>query len=236
MGPRNYMTIGEVVDRLSGVYPDLTISKVRFLEEEGLIAPERTPGGYRKFSKEDLARVEVILKLQRDHFLPLAIIGERLADYDHGKPLPEFEGTSMTVASAADAAEDEDGFLSLDDAQPQAGIPASFLKELAEFGLVAIVDDGGTPSIARTELPIAHAAWDLHRFGVEPRHLRMYQTSSEREAALFKQILMPAVRHRTPETRQKLADTVADLQQLTGDLKARLLRRAIRDAFGDTLE
>lgn len=232
---RDYMTIGEIVERLSGAYPDLSISKVRFLEEEGLISPERTPGGYRKFSPGDLARVELILRLQREHFLPLAVIRQRLSDYDRGKPLPEFGQVAQTGGVAIPAAPDEAGAIPLDETQAAAGIPSSFIKELAEFGLVEILSDDGAKSVARSELAIAHAAWDLRRFGVEPRHLRMFQTSADREAALFQQILMPSVRHRTPETRQKLSGTVSELQQLTNDLKARLLRRSLRRAFDDDL-
>jgi DNA-binding transcriptional MerR regulator len=85
MTPRDYLTIGEVVQRLEGSYPDLSISKVRFLEEEGLVSPERTAGGYRKFSQADVSRIEMILRLQREHFLPLAIIREKLADFYRGK-------------------------------------------------------------------------------------------------------------------------------------------------------
>ena len=92
------MTIGEVVDRLQPAYPDLTISKLRFLEEEGLVAPERTPGGYRKFSQTDVARLELVLRLQRDHFLPLAVIREKLAEYDRGRIPPELRQAVATVA------------------------------------------------------------------------------------------------------------------------------------------
>jgi len=165
MAPRDYMTIGEVVERLSAAYPDLTISKVRFLEEEGLVSPERTPGGYRKFSQGDVQRVELILMLQREHFLPLAVIGQRLADFDRGKSLPELEGLQTTSVTAVSTSDDETGPMPLDETQSTAGIPATFIKELAE----------------------------------------------------------------------KLTETLAELQQLTADLKARLLRRALRQAFDDDL-
>ncbi|MBI5232081.1 MAG: MerR family transcriptional regulator [Coriobacteriales bacterium] len=236
MAPRDYMTIGEVVERLSPSHPDLTISKLRFLEEEGLVNPERTPGGYRKFSKGDLARVELILRLQKEHFLPLAVIGQRLADFDRGKPLPEISQTPAGAPGAVEVSAAEGGRMPLDDTQAQTGIPSSFVRELTEFGLLQITKEEDEPaSIDRADLAIVHAAWDLRRFGVEPRHLRMYQTAAEREAVLFQQILMPAARHRTPETKQRLAETLGELQQLTGELKARLLSRALRHAFDDDL-
>ncbi|TLM96248.1 MAG: MerR family transcriptional regulator [Actinobacteria bacterium] len=230
---RDYMTIGEVVQRLQGAYPDLSISKVRFLEEEGLIAPERTAGGYRKFAQSDVARVEMILRLQRDHFLPLAIIRDKLADFDRGKVPVELERSTSGVAETLPLVAEDDGPMPLDDAPAALGIPVSFVRELAEFGLLKLVSGESGPEIERADVAILHAAWDLRRFGIEPRHLRIYETFAEREAALFSQILMPAFRHKTSETKQRLAETLSELSNLTDDLKSRLLRRAVRRAFED---
>ena len=99
MTGRDYLTIGEVVQRLQGAYPDLSISKVRFLEEEGLVAPERTQGGYRKFSQADVARVEMILRLQKEHFLPLAVIREKLSDFDRGRIPAELQRASVGMTA-----------------------------------------------------------------------------------------------------------------------------------------
>lgn len=234
MKDREYMTIGEVVETLSPAYPDLSISKVRFLEEEGLIAPERTPGGYRKFGQKDLARVESILRLQKEHFLPLAVIKEKLADFDRGKIPAELKDASPAAeAVALPFAEAEP--IPVADAPSALGIPVSFIEELAEFALVEIAEgeDGG--EIAAVDCSIAHAAWDLRRFGIEPRHLRMYETFAEREAAFFSQALMPAFRHRTPETRQKLVETLSELTSSTKDLKNHLLRRALSRVFEDVV-
>lgn len=227
------MTIGEVVDRLKPAFPDLSISKVRFLEEEGLIAPDRTQGGYRKFAPADVARVELILRLQKEHFLPLAVISERLVDYDRGKMPPELRQAAVPVEQTALSLEEE-GTIGVEDIPGSFGIPVTFVRELAEFGLIDVAEtDEGTEEVDRADAAIIHAAWDLRRFGVEPRHLRMYESFSEREAALFSQILMPAFRHRTPETRQKLLETLAELEGLTDDLKSRLLRRALLRTFED---
>lgn len=234
MSSRDYLTIGEVVQRLQPAYPDLSISKVRFLEEEGLITPERTSGGYRKFTQGDVARVEMILRLQRDHFLPLAVIREKLSDVDRGKVPPELERATVGVTEPLPGTLGDDQPLVLEDAPSALGIPVSFIRELAEFDLVGIErNEDGAEQIDRADVSAVHAAWDLRRFGVEPRHLRMYGMFADREAALFVQILTPAFRHKTPESRKKLSETLGELGGLTDQLKGRLLRRALAKAFED---
>jgi DNA-binding transcriptional MerR regulator len=233
MSVRDYLTIGEVVQKLQPSYPDLSISKVRFLEEEGLIVPERTAGGYRKFAQADIVRIEMILRLQRDHFFPLAIIREKLADVDRGRIPAELQRAVADVAEPLPLPESAEGMLLVADAPSALGIPVSFIYELREFGIIQIVAGESGDCMDRADLSCVHAAWDLRRFGVEPRHLRMYETFAEREAALFAQILMPAFRHKTPESRRKLAETLNELGTLTDSLKGRLLRRALARAFED---
>jgi DNA-binding transcriptional MerR regulator len=233
MSSRDYLTIGEVVQRLQGAYTDLSISKIRFLEEEGLVAPERTAGGYRKFSQTDVARIDMILRLQKEHFLPLAIIREKLADFDRGKIPAELSRGTVGVAEPLPLVAEDETPLALEDSQAALGIPATFIRELAEFNLVSIERVDGVDTIERADTQIVHAAWDLRKYGVEPRHLRMYENFSDRESALFTQILMPAFRHKTPESKQKLAETLTDLGTLTDELKGRLLRRALARAFAD---
>lgn len=232
MSNRDYLTIGEVVQRLKGAHPDLSISKVRFLEDEGLISPERTQGGYRKFSQSDVARVEMILRLQKGHFLPLAVIKERLAEYDRGRIPVELERNGVVEAPLPAVVGDEDP-VPVDDVPSAFGIPVTFVRELAGFGIIRLVPGDGGESVERADVPSLHAAWDLRRFGVEPRHLRMYETFAEREAALFSQIVLPAFRHRTAESRQRLSETLSELGSLTDQLKGRLLRRALAKAFED---
>ena len=185
--------------------------------------PERTAGGYRKFSQADVGRVEMILRLQKDHFLPLAIIRDKLAEFDRGRIPPELQRGPVGMTEPLPLVAEEEAPLPLDEAQSSLGIPASFIKELAEFGLVRISVVDGTEAVDRGDVQIVHAAWDLRRFGVDPRHLRMYENFSEREAALFSQILMPAFRHRTPESKQRLVETLSELSALTDELKLRHL-------------
>jgi len=229
---RDYVTIGEVVERLRSAYPDLSISKIRFLEEEGLISPERTAGGYRKFASNDITRVELILRLQKENFLPLAVIREKLADFDKGKLPAELRPTVGAVEHST-VAPDDGVAIPLEDVPTALGLPSSFIKELEEFGLIVLLDGARGKELSRADVQIAHVCWDMRRFGVEPRHLRMYETFAEREASFFSQILMPAFRHRTPETRQKLADTLGELTDLTEQLTSSLLRRALGRVFED---
>jgi DNA-binding transcriptional MerR regulator len=229
---RDSLTIGGLVESLLPAHPDLTISKVRFLEEEGLIAPERTAGGYRKFSPQDTARVELVLRLQREHFLPLSVIRDKLKEIDKGRMPPELRGSAgpaQAVALPFDASES----VLIEKAPTALGLPVSFIRELAGFGIVTPLPGEDGEELSAADVAVAHTCWDLRRYGVEPRHLRMYETFAEREAAFFQQILMPAFRHRTPETRQKLVEALTELGELTGELKRSLLRRAVGRVFED---
>jgi DNA-binding transcriptional MerR regulator len=229
---RDYLTIGEVVERLQPRYSDLSISKVRFLEEEDLISPERTPGGYRKFSTRDVERIEAILRLQKDYFLPLAVIREKLAEMDRGH-IPEELARVSDLPGISQVGADEP--VPLASASSALGIPDTFLRELIDFGLVGTNAGEGGPELAPLDVRVARTAWDLRRFGVEPRHLRLFANSPDREAALFNQILAPAYRHKTPEARAALVETLADITKTTADLKRELLERALEQQFDGLL-
>jgi DNA-binding transcriptional MerR regulator len=210
----------------------VTISKIRFLEEEGLVSPERTAGGYRKFSDADVARIELVLRLQKEHFLPLAVIREKLKDIEKGKVPAELRPVAAKAEVVALPFEEAER-VPLDKAPAALGLPLSFVKELTEYGLLAPVKGENGDELTRVDVAIAHAAWDLRRYGVEPRHLRMYENLAEREASMFGQILMPAFRQRTPEARTKLTQTLAELTNATGDLKRHLLERALARTFDE---
>jgi len=231
-GGRDYLTIGEVVQRLEEDHPDLTVSKIRFLEDEGLISPARTSGGYRKFGEDDVARIEIVLKMQRDHFLPLAVIRERLDEIDRGKVPEELRHAPSTVEAARLPIE-EAASVAIVDAPQELGIPVEFVRELARYGLVTPKGSGDAASLLHGDVEIAQAAWPLRKFGVEPRHLKMFDQFAEREASLHQQILMPAARLRTPEARQRVLRQLEELTQLMEDVKQRLLHRALRRTFED---
>jgi glutathione S-transferase len=135
------------------------------------------------------------------------------------------------VAQPFDSAEG----VPLEDVPSALGFPVSFVRELAEFGLVRLAKGERGDELSRGDVAVAHTCWDMRAFGVDPRHLRVYATAAEREAALFQQILMPAYRHRTPETKQKLVESVAELMRLTDELQRGLARRAVADVFEDVL-
>lgn len=231
---RDYLTIGGLVESLLPAHPDLTISKVRFLEDEGLVTPERTAGGYRKFSTSDVARVDLVLRLQKEHFLPLAVIREKLKDLDKGK-VPEELRPMVTRPEAVASMFESGDAVPLANVPSALGFPTSFVHELAEFGLVRIVTGEKGDELPRGDVQIAHTCWDMRSYGIEPRHLRVFATAAEREAALFEQILMPGYRHRTPETRQKLLETLGELMRLADDLRRDLAKRAVGGTFEDAV-
>ncbi|MEA5076163.1 MAG: MerR family transcriptional regulator [Coriobacteriia bacterium] len=229
---RDYMTIGEVVESLSENHSDLTISKVRYLEDERLISPERTPGGYRKYRPADVQRLELVLRLQKEHFMPLAVIREKLDELDRGKVPTELRPTIEQSEPMALPFEDAET-VPVERAQEVLGLPSAFIRELDSFGIVSLVRGPSGDELAGPDVAIAHTCWDLRRFGIEPRHLRMYEAFAEREATFFQQILMPAMRHRTPEARQKLMETLGELTRGSGALKEHMLRRAVGRLFED---
>jgi DNA-binding transcriptional MerR regulator len=229
---RDYVTIGEVVESLSSTYSDLTISKVRYLEDERLITPERTPGGYRKYRPADVQRLELVLRLQKEHFMPLAVIREKLDDLDKGKVPIELR-PAIERAEPMSLPFEEAETVPIERAQEVLGLPTAFIRELASFGIVELVKGAAGEELAGPDVAVAHTCWDLRKYGIEPRHLRMYEAFAEREATFFQQILMPQMRHRTPEARQKLLETLGELEKGSAGLKQHMLRRAIGRLFED---
>ncbi|GAB4274020.1 MAG: MerR family transcriptional regulator [Coriobacteriia bacterium] len=227
---RDYLTIGEVARSLQDRYPDLTVSKIRFLEDEGLISPGRTPGGYRKFTDRDVARLELVLRLQREHFLPLAVIKDRLSQMDAGKITPEALGVESALGSARLPVEDA-VTVSLDAMESETGVPPEFVAELASFGLVDIA--GPDRALAGPDIELAQAAWALRRFGIEPRHLKMFHQFAEREVGLVQQMTTPATRLRTPEARSRVVKQVEEVSRLLDVVKRVALHKLLAETFED---
>lgn len=236
---RDYLSIGEVLDSVKADFSDISISKIRFLEAEGLIAPERTASGYRKFYEGDVARLRYILSLQRDHFLPLRVIKDRLRDADsNGGVLPEptLEASApkkrATEAGAAPSAGGNGANaltslqLSRDELKKGANLSEPELKGLEDYGILAVPDNG---SYDENDLIVAKAARRFFDFGVEPRHLRMYRQFAEREAAFFEQIVAPGARRRDPTAQAQAARSVQELAGLSRQLKEAALRSSLRE-------
>jgi DNA-binding transcriptional MerR regulator len=218
------MNIGEVLAQLRPEFPDTTISKLRFLEAEGLVQPRRTPAGYRQYSSEDVARLRYVLTAQRDHYLPLRVIREQLRRNEEsagGRP-------ALVAVPDTDVAEEE---VRLDraDLLARAGIDDALLADMREHGLVAPGAGGWYDADA---LAVAEAVRDLGRYGVQPRHLRGYRVAADREVGLFAQLVTPLARRSDPAARARAAQTLRELSALSQRLHAALVRAGLRETIG----
>lgn len=241
MAQRSHLSIGEVLSTLRDEFPDVTISKIRFLESQGLVDPERTPSGYRKFYDHDVTRLRWILTQQREHFLPLKVIKDRLDgrldDVAPGGPLGSVATSGGEVGSApatsgeqlggADAGHSEERF-TIDELAAAAGLDADVARELEQFGLLGGKKAGGG-SYGTDALGIARAAAVFTRHGIEARHLRAWRNGAEREVNLFQQIVSPQLRQRDPRARLEAKQTLAELARVGGDLRRALVDQALHD-------
>jgi len=211
--------IGEVVRRLREEFPDVSISKIRFLEDEGLISPQRTPGGYRLFDEEDLERLATILRMQRDEFLPLRVIREELA-------APRANERKRRRSAAIGEAVEE---IDLDELCARAGIDRQLAKELEEYGLLGGQGTGSERRYAESDADVATVCAQLARYGVDARHLRAFRTASDRHAALLEQLVAPALRSRNADRRAAALRDLQSLTELAQELGSLLLWREVRD-------
>lgn len=211
--------IGEVVRRLQDEFADISISKIRFLEDEGLISPQRTRGGYRLFSEHDLERLETILRLQRDEFLPLKIIRDELAA----------PGATERKRRRPTGVGDRVEQIDLDELCQRSGITRELAKELEDFGLLGGTGSGGDKRYAETDADIAVVCAQLTRYGVDARHLRTFRTATDREAALLEQLVAPALRSRNAERRAAALRDLQSLTELAQELGSLLLWREVRE-------
>lgn len=220
------LTIGEVLSVLRDDFPDVTISKIRYLESEDLVHPERTASGYRKFSPADVARLRYVLAAQRDQYLPLRVIKEHLDALDRGLPLPGSGGPAAEAAGAVADAGRADGALTPEEFAQAAGMDLAQLADCVQYGLLATDADGRHPA---TDLPVARAAAGLARHGLEPRHLRVYRTGAEREAGLVEQLVTPVLRARSEDARARAMEKLRELAGLSAQLHGALLEARLRD-------
>jgi DNA-binding transcriptional MerR regulator len=211
------LTIGTVCGMLKDEFPDISISKIRYLEDQGLLAPRRTQGGYRLFSEDDVERLETILRLQRDEFLPLRVIRQELAS----------SGTRDRRRRRGGLA-DEEHELDLDELCERAGIDPRLARELEDFGLLAPRTVAGEKRYRELDSEIALACGRLAQFGIAPRHLRGFRTAADREAALIEQVVGPALRARNPDRRRAGIEDLESLGELAQGLAQLLFWRALR--------
>jgi DNA-binding transcriptional MerR regulator len=240
--PGATLTIGDVLAHLRVEFPDLTISKIRFLETEGLVQPDRTPSGYRKFSSGDVARLRYVLAQQKDHYLPLRVIKDQLDAIDRGLVPP---GTStdspraahVAVAAIQGNAPTAEHFrpapaamrLSKEELLNSAGLRPDQLRELEQFGLINSKPGGHYDDDA---LAVAKIVADLARFGLEGRHLRAFRSAAEREVGLFSQVVGPMGQKRGGEAKARAEETVRELAALSVRLHAALVQIGLREVVG----
>ena len=211
------LTIGTVCGMLKGEFPDISISKIRYLEDQGLLAPRRTQGGYRLFSEDDVERLETILRLQRDEFLPLRVIRQELAS--SGARDRKKRRAGLTT---------EELELDLDELCERAGIDTRLARELEEFGLLAPRTESGQRRYRELDADIALACGRLAKFGIAPRHLKGFRTAADREAGLIDQVVGPALRARNPERRRAGMEDLESLGEVVQGLGQLLFWRALR--------
>lgn len=210
-------TIGAVCDGLREEFPDISISKIRYLEDKGLLAPRRTPGGYRLFSDEDVERLQLILRLQRDEFLPLRVIRQELA-------------TRLTPGRRrkAPALAEHPHEVDLHDLCHRAGITPDFARDLEEFGLIQPTQRGGERYYVDDDVEVALACSKLATSGMTARHLRTFRTTADRAAGLLEQVAAPALRARSPERHQQGLEDLKALGEASQELMQLMLWKALR--------
>ena len=250
MAERPYLSIGEVISLLGEEFPDLTISKIRFLEDQGLLDPERTPSGYRKFYSSDVERLRWILHQQRDHYLPLKVIKGRLADSAGGEQEPDggvgeepdteasFDPPQATAHQLPDLGPNpltivHTGLsMTATELAATSGLTVEAIRDLERFGLLTGRNMGGAVYYDEEALVVANLAAAFQRFGVEARHLRTYKTAAEREASLFEQLVMPMLKQRNPRSKRQAVETLTELSKLGQAMRAAMLRAALRNYTG----
>jgi DNA-binding transcriptional MerR regulator len=216
------LTIGSVCRTLKAEFPDISISKIRYLEDQGLLTPKRTRGGYRLFDEDDVDRLETILRLQRDEFLPLRVIRDELA---------RGAGKERRRRRVVPLGEHEAG-IDLEALCEHAGIDVRRARELEEYGLLEPRVEGGQRIYSETDVDIAAACETLARYGIAPRHLRAFRTAADRQTSLLDAVVAPALRARSPERRRAGLDDLQALAEASQELAQLLFTRNVRMTAG----
>jgi DNA-binding transcriptional MerR regulator len=228
--PRKALTIGAVCKILQGEFDDISISKIRYLENQKLLSPRRTSGGYRLYSQSDVERLRIILRMQRDEFLPLRVIRQELAagrDIDLGGDRPT--GASVRRAILVNSS---NAYLTVDELAEETGAREELIRELAEFGVIEAERRDGSDVYDETDREIVRTANELARFGVAARNLRVFRSSADREANLLETLLGGSLRSRNPQRRKDALESLENLAATVSHLKHLLLIRDLRRLTG----
>lgn len=224
VGDEKPLTIGSVVERLRTEFPDISVSKLRYLEEQGLVTPQRTKSGYRLYSSEDLNRLLRVLALQRDEYLPLKVIRREL-ERSPASPLP---GARQGFSKSALMTVGESRDYTAEDVQHLTGADASLLSELEEYELVRARQVSGVRRYSETDVGIVGAAVQLAQLGLRPKNLRVLKSAVDRELGLVEQVVLPALRSHRQERRHEGLDQLDDIIRATTQLRQLLLARDVR--------
>jgi DNA-binding transcriptional MerR regulator len=225
--PRKAMTIGAVCEQLRPEFPDISISKIRYLEDQKLLSPRRTEGGYRLYSTGDVSRLRTILRLQRDEFLPLRVIRQELAagrTDQPGDPAAGDPRRPRRIAVSTPAGERH----SLDQLLDRTSADERLVRELEEYGVLAARGRGSDAGYEPVEVEIVRVAAELARFGVAPRNMRVLRTSTDREAGLIEQVVGPSLRSRNGDRRKEAVDALESMAAVVSQLKHLMLMRDLR--------
>jgi DNA-binding transcriptional MerR regulator len=222
--PSRPLTIGAVCRQLKEEFPDVSISKIRYLEEQGLLSLSRTHGGYRLFGEEDVERLRTILRLQRDEFLPLRVIREELTAPGRGRR-DRKKGSASGIRGRL-----EQRLVSFDELCERSGAQPTFVRELEDYGLIEA--EGDDHAYGESDADVVALCSRLAQYGIEPRNLRAIRTSIDREASLLEAIVAPALRSRNPERRQSGLEDLESLAGLTLELSQLLFWRSLRSLVG----
>lgn len=227
------MSIGDLLKLLKDEFPELTISKIRFLESEGLLKPERTPSGYRKFTPADAQRLRFILKLQKEKYLPLKVIREKLSEIESGRAragdLASGETEALRVGEELSAY--QDATMPRENVPEALGIDLSFADTLEEYGLICSHPGEDGPYYEKEDIKILRIAREFSRYGLEPRHMRMYENLTHREVLAFEQIILPSLKSKDPEARRRALDILLQLVNLSRELKDQLLKNRVKEYY-----
>lgn len=228
VGDEKLLTIGSVVERLHGEFPDISVSKLRYLEEQGLVTPRRTKSGYRLYSQDDFGRLVRVLGMQRDEYLPLKVIRREL-ERNPASALPSArQGPRKTDLLTVG----EEREYTAEEIQQLTGADVTLLSELEEFELVRARQVSGVRRYTATDAGIVGAAAQLAQLGLRPKNLRMVKSAVDREIGLIEQVLLPALKSNRQERRREGLEQLDDIVQATTQLRRLLLARGVRRLTG----
>ncbi len=238
MADAGYLTIGKVVKKLQQQYPDLTVSKVRYLQDEGLLNPSRTPSGYRLYSQRDVKRLETILYLQKNRFLPLSVIKEELERADAGR-VPLDTGIADAITLPVDDEETARKLHPIDRMPELVGTTVSFVRQLSEAGVIELKrSPHGRDLVDGRDFPLIRVCDELRHFGIGPRNLRQYVIAANRESAMFEQALVVYARkgggvevEPTEEMRRRFDQAFSRMLGLTNAVRDELIARRVKEPF-----